>query len=332
MTLRLLPDATGLAKACDLLDKGELVAFPTETVYGLGADATNPEAVARIYQAKGRPAFNPLIAHVANRDAAMREGVFDDAAQRLAGRFWPGPLTLVTPVAAQCSVSELARAGLDSVGLRCPSHPVALALLAAFGRPVAGPSANRSGHVSPTTAGHVLGDLSGRIAAVIDAGPTPVGIESTIVGCFDERAVLLRPGVITRAALEQACGRPIEQAGPDSATPRAPGRLLAHYAPKTPVRLDAVDVRPGEAALAFGPAILPGQTDAVKVINLSETGDLTQAAARLYAALRELDDAGATAIAVAPLPHAGLGEAIADRLARAAVGSTTRGRNKGTLT
>ena len=323
MTLRLGPGPSEIADAAALLRRGGLVAFPTETVYGLGADATDAQAVARIYAAKGRPAFNPLIAHVADVAAARREGVFDALAERLAAAFWPGPLTLVLPLAHGASVCELARAGLESVGLRCPSHPVAHALLRAADRPIAGPSANLSGHVSPTSAAHVLGDLDGRVDAVIDGGATDVGIESTIVGVSNGRLLLLRPGSITRAALEAAAGAPVEVAdGSDAANPASPGRLAAHYAPATPVRLDAKEVRAGEALLAFGPPQMPGAASAKVILDLSPGRDLTEAAAHLYAYLRALDQAGATMIAVAPIPREGLGEAIMDRLHRAAAAST----------
>lgn len=322
MTLRFLPDLDGITSACELLDQGNLVAFPTETVYGLGADAANPRAIAANYAAKGRPAFNPLIAHVADLAMAERQGVFNAAARTLADTFWPGPLTLVVPATPDTEVCDLARAGLASVGLRCPSHPLALALISAFGRPICGPSANRSGHVSPTRAEHVLGDLTGRIAAVIDAGPCSVGIESTIVGCFDAGTYLLRPGVITRDEIEAAIGGKLaEKPADESGKPMSPGQLTAHYAPATPVRLSAVSVAPDEVLLAFGPDALPGQAEARQVFNLSEAGDLTEAAARLYEGLRALDQIGGKSIAVAAIPPQGLGEAIMDRLQRAAAGS-----------
>ena len=317
-TQRLAPDVAGLAEAGRLLRAGGLVAFPTETVYGLGADATDGRAVAGIYEAKGRPSFNPLIAHVATRAAALALGRFDAAAEALARAFWPGPLTLVVPLAAGSPISELARAGLDTVGLRVPDHPVAHALLEAAGRPIAGPSANRSGHVSPTDAEHVLSDLDGRIDAVLDAGPTLVGVESTIVACLDDGPVLLRPGGVSRAALARVLGRPPGAAAKSAsaeAAPLAPGMLASHYAPRARVRLDAISVAPGEALLAFG-AALPAHDG--PVMNLSASGDLAEAAANLFGHLRALDAAGATGIAVMPVPHEGLGEAIRDRLARAA--------------
>jgi L-threonylcarbamoyladenylate synthase len=323
-TLRLEADAAGVARAARILRAGGLVAFPTETVYGLGADATDGKAVAGIYAAKGRPSFNPLIAHVPTLDAALAQGRFDAAALALARAFWPGPLTLVVPKAPGCTVSDLATAGLDSVALRSPAHPVARALLDAVGRPVAGPSANRSGRVSPTTPAHVLGDLDGGIDAVLMGGSTAVGLESTIVACLGDGPVLLRPGGVPRAALEQALGRRLATApaagpGPaDSEAPVAPGMLASHYAPKAGVRLEATRIRPGEAALLFGPAGVEGVGDARAVLNLSPTGDLAEAAAHLFAMLRDLDETGATTIAVTPVPDDGLGEAINDRLRRAA--------------
>lgn len=306
-------------EAARLLAAGGLVAFPTETVYGLGADAANPDAVAALYAAKGRPAFNPLIAHTADAAAARRLGLFNDAAALLAERFWPGPLTLVVPFAGGEGVCDLARAGLDTVGLRVPDDSDARALLAAFGGAVVAPSANRSGHVSPTQAGHVMDDLSGRIDAVLDGGPTPVGVESTIVDCTGADPVLLRPGGLAREEIEAALGRPLLLPVSDSdAAPLAPGRLASHYAPRAALRLNADAVAQGEALLTFAGAHPPGSTAAAVVLDLSPAGSLTEAAARLYGALRSLDAAGVDAIAVVPLPREGLGEAIADRLARAA--------------
>ncbi|WP_029005037.1 L-threonylcarbamoyladenylate synthase [Azorhizobium doebereinerae] len=305
--------------AARLIAEGRLVAFPTETVYGLGADAGNPRAVADVYAAKGRPAFNPLISHVPDLAAAARLGVLNDDATRLAAAFWPGPLTLIVPCRDTDAICDLARAGLATTALRVPDHPAALAFLAAAGRPVVGPSANRSGHVSPTLAAHVLADLSGRIDAVLDAGPTMVGVESTIVDCSGPEPRLLRPGGLTRAAIEQVLGRPLPDAtGGDAAKPTAPGRLASHYAPRAAVRLDAEEVRPGEALLTFDGARPPGADAAALVIDLSPAGDLTEAAANLYGALRAIDARGAAGIAVVPLPREGLGEAIADRLGRAA--------------
>lgn len=316
---RLLPaDAGGIAEAARLLRAGGLVAFPTETVYGLGADATNPAAVAALYAAKGRPSFNPLISHVPDLPAARRLGVFDASAQRLAMRFWPGPLTLVVPLAPGSTVCDLACAGLDSVGLRVPADAVARAILAATGRPVAAPSANRSGRVSPTEAAHVVGDLDGRIDAVVDGGPTPVGVESTIVACLGGRPMLLRPGGVTREAIAAELGVDPAPAEPEAgAAPLAPGLLASHYAPRARMRLDAQKVGPDEAVLLFG-SFRPEGLGAQPQANLSPSADLAEAAANLFGMMRRLDGTGATSIAVAPIPATGLGEAIRDRLVRAA--------------
>jgi L-threonylcarbamoyladenylate synthase len=321
LTTRLIdagPEAVAAAARC--LQDGGLVGFPTETVYGLGADAANAAAIARLYQAKGRPAFNPLIAHVGDLQAAQTIAQFDSRAQALAEAFWPGPLTLVLLQAQNCPVADLATAGLDTVAVRVPAHPVARALLQSFGGAVVAPSANRSGHVSPTTAAHVRADLDGRIDLIVDGGPVEVGVESTIVGCF-EQPMLLRPGGLPREAIERLLGRallaPQDPAG-DTPQPLAPGMLASHYAPRTRVRLQAMEVRPGEALLAFGPIALPGLDNAVAVMNLSERGDLAEAATKLFGYLRALDTRGAAGIAVMPVPHHGLGEAINDRLRRAA--------------
>jgi len=312
-------DAKAIAEAARILAAGGLVAFPTETVYGLGADATNGAAVARLYAAKGRPRFNPLIVHVADRAAAARLGKFNATASTLAAAFWPGPLTVVLPKTDGCPVAELATAGLETVAVRVPDHPVAHALIEAAGRPLVAPSANRSGHVSPTTAAHVAADLGGRIDLVLDAGPTRVGVESTIVACLSQRSVLLRPGGIARAAIEQVLAGPLGEPLPARAdAPQAPGMLASHYAPTSRLRLDADTVEPSEALLAFGPALPPGAAHAVAVLNLSAPGDLVEAAANLFAHLRALDRSGARAIAVMPVPREGLGEAINDRLTRAA--------------
>jgi L-threonylcarbamoyladenylate synthase len=318
---RLLPaDADAIAEAARTLAAGGLVAFPTETVYGLGADATDGTAIARLYAAKGRPSFNPLIAHVASIEAAHALASFDRDAVRLAAAFWPGPLTLVLPKAAGCPVSELATAGLDSIAVRMPDHQVAREILRALGRPVVAPSANRSGHVSPTTAAHVLADMRGRIDLILDGGPAPVGVESTIIACLD-RPTLLRPGGLPRAEIEATLGHPLADAPPgavDPEAPLAPGLLASHYAPKARLRLNAADVRPGEALLAFGPELVPGSDAAVRMLNLSKTADVVEAAANLFSHLRALDALGPAAIAVMPVPHDDLGEAINDRLARAA--------------
>ena len=322
-TRRLPPDAAGVATAAGLLASGRLVALPTETVYGLGADAGDPRAVAAIFAAKDRPRFNPLISHVAQAAAARREGVFDASAAALAEAFWPGPLTLVVPARPDGTVCDLARAGLPSVALRVPGHALARDLLARLGRPVAAPSANRSGRISPTTADDVLADLDGQIAAVLDAGPCPVGVESTVVACLGGPPRLLRPGGVAREALAAVVALAGEEAGaPEAGAPEgrplAPGLLASHYAPRARVRTGAEAVATGEAVLLFGGRALPGTDRAVACVDLSPSGDLAEAASRLFASLRRLDASGAAVIAVAPIPHRGLGEAINDRLARAA--------------
>lgn len=318
-TRLLAADPAGIAEAARLLAAGGLVALPTETVYGLACDATDPHAVARLYAAKGRPSFNPLIAHVPDLDAARRIGRFDARAERLAAHFWPGPLTLVVP-AVEGAVCDLARAGLPTLAIRVPAHPAARAVIAASGRPIAAPSANRSGHVSPTSAAHVLADLRGRIDLVLDAGPCPVGIESTILDSSGPEVTLLRPGGLAREAIEAVLGSPLARRAPLAAekAPLAPGMLASHYAPAVPVRLEATQVAPGEALLTFAGARPPGSENAAAVLDLSAGGDLVEAAARLFAHLRALDGSGATGIAVVPLPRHGLGEGIRDRLARAA--------------
>jgi L-threonylcarbamoyladenylate synthase len=309
----LSPDDKAIDAAARCLAAGGLVAFPTETVYGLGADARNGEAIARLYAAKGRPAFNPLIAHVAGIDAARADGVFTDAAEKLAAAFWPGPLTLVLAKQPGCRIADLALAGLDSVAVRVPAHPIAHALLAAFGGPIVAPSANRSGHVSPTSAAHVLADLRGRIDLIVDAGPCKVGVESTIISCTGE-PTLLRPGGLPRDAIERFLGRPLTTSADENEAPPAPGMLASHYAPKALLRLDADRAQLGEALLAFGQA--PDSSG--PMLNLSSRGDLIEAATNLFSHLRALDASGAKRIAVMKVPHDGLGEAINDRLKRAA--------------
>ncbi len=317
-TERLTSDEPGLARAAEILRGGGLVAFPTETVYGLGADATDAQAVAGIYAAKERPSFNPLISHLDSFEAAQTQGVFDETATRLAEAFWPGPLTLVVPVAPTCTISDLARAGLDSVGLRVPAHPLAHALLHKTGRPVAAPSANRSGRVSPTDADHVLGDLDDRIDAVLDGGASQVGVESTIVACLGGTPRLLRPGGVPRETIEALVGMKIEGVLEGGKNPLAPGMLASHYAPRARVRLDAASVEADEAVLLFGAQPLAGIETARTVLNLSKNGDLVEAAAHLFSYLRQLDASRAATIAVSPIPETGLGEAINDRLRRAA--------------
>ncbi len=309
----------GIAAAAVALARGGLVGLPTETVYGLAADARSDKAVAAIFAAKGRPRFNPLIVHVPSLAAAERIADFPAAARRLAEAFWPGPLTLVLPRRPAAGISPLATAGLDTVALRVPAHPVARAVLAAVDLPIAAPSANRSGHVSPTTAAHVAADLGAAVAVILDAGPTRVGLESTVVGVDGKRALLLRAGGLPRGQIERVLGAPLESPGDDPDRPPSPGMLARHYAPAARLRLDARDVEPGEALLAFGPSLPPGADGAAAIVNLSPSGDLTEAAARLFAALRELDEK-AGRIAVMPIPQDGLGEAINDRLRRAAEG------------
>lgn len=301
-----------IAEAAALLRTGQLVAFPTETVYGLGGDAADDRAVARIFAAKGRPRFNPLIVHVADLAAAEAIGEFDARSRDIAARFWPGPLTVVLRRRPETRVSLLACAGLDTVAVRVPAHPVAQALLRAVGVPLAAPSANRSGRVSPTEAGHVA-ELGESVALVLDGGRCAVGIESTILDLSGETPALLRAGGVTLEMLTAALG---EVAMPVSnpAAPRSPGQLRSHYAPNLPVRLDAVAARPGEALLAFGEP--PEGFAAVRF--LSRSGDLTEAAANLFASLRALDRPAFSAIAVMPIPETGLGRAINDRLRRAA--------------
>jgi L-threonylcarbamoyladenylate synthase len=307
----LAADPAAIARAGRVLAEGGLVAFPTETVYGLGGDATSDAAVAAIFKAKGRPSFNPLIAHVANLDQAAALVELTPAARRLAGRFWPGPLTMVLPRRKDSPVSLLASAGLDSVAVRMPDHPVALALIKAAGRPLAAPSANRSGRVSPTRAEHVAECLEGRIALVLDGGPCRVGVESTVVDLTEDPPTLLRPGGITAEELEAVLGTPLRRALETPDTPRSPGQMESHYAPALPVRLNALQAEPGEALLGFGPA-----PDCV--LNLSPRSDPTEAAAHLFAMLRALDRPDYRGIAVMPIPESGLGIAINDRLRRAA--------------
>jgi L-threonylcarbamoyladenylate synthase len=304
-----------VGRAAVALRGGALVAFPTETVYGLGADATKARAVAAIFEAKGRPRFNPLIVHVASAEEAAAFAVVTDAAHKLAEAFWPGPLTLVLLKRPGCPVAELATAGLDTVAVRVPAHPVAQALLRAADVPIAAPSANRSGHVSPTTAAHVEADLGNNVAMILDGGATPVGLESTVVDVTGEVPIVLRLGGVTREAIARVLDKPVEIASGAAATPASPGMLARHYAPATKLRLDANRVREGEALLAFGPN---APTTRGPAINLSPSGDLAEAAANLFAALRSLDASGAETIAVMPIPDKGLGEAINDRLRRAA--------------
>lgn len=313
---RILPPTPDhLAEAAKALANGDLVAFPTETVYGLGADARDGIAVAKIFAAKGRPSFNPLIAHLVSLDEAMKTGEFDARAVKLGEAFWPGPLTLVVPCSKDCPVHELARAGLETVALRVPAHPVAHKLLEAFGAPVVAPSANASGRISPTSAEHVAEDLEGKVALILDDGRTEIGVESTVIACLPGEPVrLLRPGGIAREEIERMLGQKLQEA---TETVQAPGMLAQHYAPNARVRLNAKDVAPNEAFLGFG-STEPLGGRGIAHLNLSPTGDLAEAAANLFAYLRELDALAPGTIAVAPIPANGLGEAINDRLQRAA--------------
>lgn len=306
---KMLPaDAGGYEDAARLLGEGGLVAFPTETVYGLGGDARNDRAVARIFEAKGRPRFNPLIVHVPDIETARVYVEWSDSADRLARAFWPGPLTLVLPLKPESGLSPLVTADLPTLAIRVPAHPVARQLLRTFGWPVAAPSANPSGRISPTKAAHVYAGLSGRIEAVLDGGACDVGVESTILGLAGD-ATLLRPGGLPREVLEQALGHPLASHGKDDPL-TAPGQMTSHYAPGAPLRLDVSTPRPGERLLGFGPIEC--------TLNLSYAGDLTEAAANLFHHLHALDAQGDSPIAVSPIPQTGLGLAINDRLRRAA--------------
>ncbi len=314
MARRLQPTLGEIGEAARALRAGKLVAFPTETVYGLGGDATNDRAVAAIFAAKGRPSFNPLIVHVSNVSAAAQHAELSAKAQAVAKRFWPGPLTLVLPRRRDCKISLLATAGLDSVALRVPAHNIAQTLLMMAGVPLAAPSANPSGRLSPTEADHVLADLGDKVEFVIDGGPCAIGVESTVLSLLEDRPRILRPGAVTAEQIAEILHGPVETetGSGDVAAPRSPGRLLSHYAPRLPVRLNADVARPGEALLGFGPG---APKDAV---NLSPNGDPQEAAANLFAMLRKLDDPRYSAIAVMPVPETGLGAAINDRLRRAA--------------
>jgi L-threonylcarbamoyladenylate synthase len=303
-----------ITRAAQALVRGEIVAFPTETVYGLGANARDANAVAKIFAAKERPRFNPLIVHVADIATAETYAVFDDTARKLAGAFWPGPLSLVLPKRPQSGIADLVTAGLDTIALRVPDHPIAQKLLAETKLPIAAPSANRSGRISPTDAAHVAAELGDVLAMILDGGPCRRGIESTVVRVTGGAPVLLRLGAVPREAVEAALGHPVPLAE-EGAPIASPGQLERHYAPNTPLRLDATEVRAGEALLAFGPHAPRG---GIETINLSVAGDLAEAATYLFASLRALDQSGASAIAIMPIPNHGLGEAINDRLRRAA--------------
>lgn len=307
------PSPANIAAAVAALAAGDLVALPTETVYGLAGDAANDRAVAAIFAAKDRPSFNPLIAHFRDAASVASAVEFDSRAERLAERFWPGPLTMVLPRRPDSAVSLLTSAGLDSIAVRVPAHPVAQALLARFERPIAAPSANRSGRISPTTAMHVAEELGDRVAMILDGGPCPLGMESTIVDLTGPRPLLLRQGAVTQETLTELLGS-LQVAGPTE-RPTAPGMLASHYAPALPIRLDATSATAEEALLAFGPNLPRG---AGTSYNLSPKGDLTEAAANLFAMLRRADASGRRAIAVVPIPDRDLGRAINDRLRRAA--------------
>jgi L-threonylcarbamoyladenylate synthase len=308
-------DPAAIREAAAILGQGGLVAFPTETVYGLGADARNEHAVAKIFAAKDRPQFNPLIVHVRDLESAAAYAEFDDRARALAARYWPGPLTLVAPRRADGGLSLLVSAGLDTVALRVPAHPTAQALLAKFDGPIAAPSANASGAVSPTRAEHVAQSLGDKVDLIIDDGPCAIGLESTVVDLSGETICVLRHGAVTLEDLNAEFGAVADATGDTDGAVKSPGMLARHYATSQPLRLDAKSAAPNEAYLAFGD---PAPTNAAVTENLSPSGDLTEAAANLFALLRVLDQPQYDAIAVAPVPNHGLGRAINDRLRRAA--------------
>jgi len=307
--------AGAIRVAAEHLREGRLVAFPTETVYGLGGDATNGKAVAAIFEAKGRPRFNPLIVHFADISGARMHAEFTPLGLRLAEAFWPGPLTLVLKRRAESDLCDLVSAGLETIAIRVPDHPIAQALLEAAVRPLAAPSANKSGRVSPTQANHVQMDLGDRVGLILDGGPTAHGLESTIIDATGEAPILLRTGAVPAETIEVVLGQTINRAVDAGDKPLSPGQLASHYAPEAKVRLGATDVQEGEALLAFGSNV---PAAAGPMINLSATGDLIEAAANLFAALRTLDQSGTKRIAVMPIPEQGLGEGINDRLRRAA--------------
>tara|TARA_R110002050_G_scaffold158246_7_gene287222 strand:+ start:38143 stop:39114 length:972 start_codon:yes stop_codon:yes gene_type:complete len=313
-----IPDPATLGLAIQALRRGEAVAIPTETVYGLAADATNAAAIASIYEAKGRPRFNPLISHVSDIEMAKAHVQFSPLAEKLAEAFWPGALTLVLPLSQTSGIHPLATAGLPTAAVRMPEG-FARDLIAAFGQPLAAPSANRSGRVSPTSARHVMEDLGERIGLILDGGSCRIGVESTILAVEDGGLRLLRPGGIPVEAIEEITGRPVERhASLSGETLIAPGMLVSHYAPDAKVRLNVTDVRPGEVLIRFGGAPVEGEDKAVAIMDLSPSGDLREAAANLFDYFKRADASGASAIAVAPIPAHSLGEAINDRLTRAA--------------
>ncbi len=317
MTEILFPTRRNILRAGAFLKEGGLVAFPTETIYGLGADACNERAVAAIFEAKGRPSFNPLISHVDDLSMAGEIACMDGRAHALAAAFWPGPLTLVLPRSENCPVSWLACAGLATIAVRCPKHATALALIKALGRPIAAPSANRSGAISPTLAAHVAESLGPAVPIILDGGASDVGLESTIIDLTTNTPTLLRPGGLSREDIESVIG-PVALSGHAPETPKSPGQLLRHYAPETPLRLNAADIVPGEALLAFGAVPHVMAEKAAALLNLSESADLREAAANLFSMMRRLDAMGASGIAAMPVPGHGLGAAINDRLRRAA--------------
>ncbi|MCV9963072.1 L-threonylcarbamoyladenylate synthase [Pararhizobium sp. BT-229] len=306
-----------LAAACDTLGQGLPVAIPTETVYGLAADATNPDAISRIYEMKGRPRFNPLICHVADFDMAMRYVEFDPISQQLARAFWPGPLTLILPMKPDSGVHPLASAGLDTLGIRMPEG-FSRSVIKRFGKPLAAPSANTSGKISPTSAEHVAADLGGKLALILDAGPAEIGLESTIIKVEGDEIRLLRPGGLDVADIERLTGKTVLRPETAGAAIEAPGMLASHYAPGAAVRLNATDVKPGEALIRFGGAALAGEEKAALVLDLSLSASLREAAANLFAYMKKADASGASTIAFGPIPNEGLGEAIIDRIERAA--------------
>ncbi len=309
------PVSQNILMAAEAVRRGDLVGLPTETVYGLGADATNAAAVIKIFTAKGRPRFNPLIVHVASLAAARQIAQFNTLAERLAQAWWPGPLTLVLPLKAKSVIADVTVAGLSTIAIRMPSHPVARQLLEATGCPIAAPSANISGHISATTAAHVVSDFGDKVPIVLDAGQANHGVESTIINASGGEARILRHGSITREDIEALVGQAHNGANKAAVRPTSPGQLLSHYAPRCAVRLEVLEPKPDEALLAFG-ATVP-QHNGLS-INLSPTGNLTEAAANLFAALRRLDAAAPPRIAVMPIPQYGIGIAINDRLNRAA--------------
>jgi L-threonylcarbamoyladenylate synthase len=313
---RIEPDRA-IENACAVLSEGEPVAIPTETVYGLAADATNPDAISRIYEMKGRPRFNPLICHVSDMAMAEAHVTFDPVSRQLADAFWPGPLTLILPQRSESTVHALASAGLDTLGVRMPEG-FSRRVIARFGRPLAAPSANTSGKTSPTSAAHVQADLGSKLKLILDAGPAEIGLESTIIKVEGDRLRLLRPGGLDAAEIEALTGLVVERPDAAGATIEAPGMLASHYAPGAAVRLNAENVRKGEALIRFGGRRLPGENEAAIVLDLSPAGNLREAAANLFDYMKKADASGAGTIAFGPVPSEGLGEAIIDRLQRAA--------------